>query len=333
MTGIQNLEFEHIWLLSGLLLIPLLYWWINSKGRSFLSFFPLTTIDMDANSKSRKLEFYKALPFLKLFSLALFIIALSGPRLTLKEEIVKADGIDIIMALDVSPSMLALDFEPTRLEASKKLAKEFISNRKYDRIGIVIFSGEAFTLSPVTTDLQLLSNYIDQIQAGILKDGTALGNGLASAINRLKVSEAKSKVIILLTDGVNNSGYVDPLLSIDMAKEYGIKIYTIGVGTNGYAESPVSNIFGKLVYEKIKVELDEELLKTIAESTNGYYFRATDNNELKKIYEKIDKLEKTKVEISVFKRYSEEFRSFTIIALLILLIVFLMENTILRSLP
>lgn len=333
MTGIQNIEFEHPWLISGLLLLPLLYWWIKTKGRSFLSFLPLTAIDPEPVAKTYKILFYRMLPFLKLFSLALFIIALSGPRLTLKEESVKAEGIDIIMALDVSPSMLALDFEPTRLEASKKLAKEFINNRKYDRIGIVIFSGEAFTLSPVTTDLQLLTNYIDQIQAGILKDGTALGNGLASAINRLKESETKSKVIILLTDGVNNSGYVDPRLSIDMAKEFGIKVYTIGVGTNGYAESPVSNIFGKLVYQKIKVELDEELLKTIAESTNGYYFRATDNNELKKIYEKIDKLEKTKVEISVFNRYSEEFRIFTIIALLIMLIIFLLENTLLRSLP
>lgn len=333
MTNIQYIEFEHPWLLSGLVLLPLLYWWINTQGKSFLSFFPLSTTDLDPSVKSWKLPLYKALPYMKLISLGLFIIALSGPRLTLKEESVKAEGIDIILALDVSPSMLALDFEPDRLEASKKLAKEFISNRKYDRIGLVIFSGEAFTLSPVTTDRQLLTNYIDQIKAGILKDGTALGNGLASAINRLKESEAKSKVIILLTDGVNNSGYVDPLLSIDMAKEFGIKIYTIGVGTNGFAESPVSNIFGKIIYQKMEVTLDEELLKKIAESTKGYYYRATDNNELRKIYAEIDKLEKTKVEISVFNRYSEEFRIFIIAALLILLIVFLAENTFLRSLP
>ena len=333
MTGLQNIEFEHPYLLSGLVLVPFLYWWIIIRGRSFHAFFPLYSGDIDQSLKSWKIILFKTLPFLKLLALSLFMIALAGPRLMLKEESVNAEGIDIMLAMDISPSMLALDFEPNRLEASKKLAKDFINNRKYDRIGLVVFSGEAFTFSPVTTDHNLLANYIDQIQAGILKDGTALGNGLASAINRLKESKAKSKVIILLTDGVNNAGYIEPLLANDMAKEYGIKIYTIGVGTNGYAESPVSNIFGKMVFRKIKVELDEELLRNIAESTKGYYFRATDNDELKNIYNKIDKLEKTKVEISVFKRYSEEFRVFTVIALLLLIIVFLMENTVLRSLP
>jgi Ca-activated chloride channel family protein len=187
-------------------------------------------------------------------------------------------------------------------------------------------------MSPVTTDFELIKTYIDQIQTGILEPGTAIGNGLASAINRLKDSESKSKVIILLTDGVNNAGYVDPLTAIEMAKKFNIKIYSVGIGTNGYVEAPV-DFFGKLVYDKVMVEIDEDLLKNIAGSTGGNYYRATDNDKLKEIYNEIDKLEKTKLEVSVFRRQSEEFRLFAIFSVFILILVFILENTYLKTLP
>lgn len=332
MNGIQNIEFEHPWILTGILLLPLLYLWVNSLQKKTIPFLPVSVTDNAVSVPTFKIKLYKLLPFLKVFSIALLIIALSGPKLILKEQSVNAEGIDIILAMDVSISMLALDFEPNRLEAGKKLAKEFISKRKYDRIGLVIFSGESFTISPVTTDFELLKTYIDQIQTGILEPGTAIGNGLASAINRLKDSESKSKVIILLTDGMNNAGYVDPLTTIDMATEFKIKIYTIGIGTNGYVEAPV-DFFGKLVYDKVMVEIDEDLLKNIAESTGGNYYRATDNDKLKEIYNEIDKLEKTKLEVSVFRRQSEEFRLFAIFSVFILIMVFILENTFLKTLP
>ena len=332
MNVFQNIEFEHPWVLAMILLLPLLYWWVYIKRRNFIALLPLP-VHFPAD-QTLKISIYRFLPSLKITALGFLILALSGPKLLLREETVNAEGIDIIIAMDVSLSMLALDFKPDRLEAGKKLAKEFIGKRKYDRIGLVIFSGESFTISPVTTDLELLKTYVDQVRAGVLKDGTAIGNGLASAINRLKDSKSESKVIILLTDGVNNTGYIDPVLTIDMAKEYKIKIYTIGIGTNAYAESPVAtDIFGKLVFEMVRVELDEELLKNIAESTNGRYYRATDNKKLEEIYNEIDKLEKTKIEVNVFKRHAEEFRLFTIIAMFLLVSVFILENTILRTIP
>ncbi len=333
MTQFQNIEFDHPWILLALILIPLFYWFIKTKSEKYSAYLPLNITNDKFVKNTWKIYLNKIVPVLNLLALSSLIIALSGPKLIFKEETVNADGIDIVLALDVSPSMLTLDFKPDRLEASKKMAKEFIKDRIYDRIGLVIFSGEAFTFSPISSDHQLILDYIDMIRAGILKDGTAIGNGMASAINRLKDSKSKSKVIILLTDGSNNAGYIDPITAIEMAKEYGIKIYTIGVGTLGFAEAPVSQILGKLIYEKIKVEFDEALLKKIAVETNGQYFRATDNIQLKKIYDKIDKLEKTKIEIKSYKRYHEEFRKFILIALFFLILSFLMNNFIVRKFP
>jgi Ca-activated chloride channel family protein len=333
MTQFQNIEFDHPWILLALILIPLFYWLIITKSQKIQAFFPLNIIDGNVAKNTRKTYLKKSIPVFNLLALSSLIIALSGPKLIFKEETVNADGIDIVLAMDVSTSMLTLDFKPNRLEASKKMAKEFVNDRLYDKIGLVIFSGEAFTFSPISVDHALVLDYIDQIRAGILKDGTAIGNGMASAINRLKESKAKSKIIILLTDGSNNAGYIDPNIAIEMAREYGIKIYTIGVGTEGYAEAPVSQIFGKVIYEKVKVEFDEGLLKKIASETNGQYFRATDNIQLKKIYDKIDKLEKTKIEIKSYKRYYEEFRKFILIALVFLLLSFVLNNFIVRKLP
>lgn len=331
--NINNIEFEYPWMLLLLVLIPLILWWINKPGRSWNLFFPVPSADYGNINSSWKIILFKTLPILKLLSLILIIIAMSGPRLSLTEESVKSDGIDIMIVMDVSTSMLALDFEPNRLEAAKALAKEFISVRKHDRMGLVIFAAEAFTFSPVTTDHQLLFEYIDQISTDFLKDGTAIGNGVAAAVNRLKNSESDSKVIIMLTDGINNTGYIDPLIAAEIARKFGIKVYTIGIGSNDYADFPATNIFGQPVYQKVRVELDEKLLEEMAKTTEGFYFRATDTPELREVYEKIDKLEKTRIEVSVFKRYSEQFRIFLISALILVFIAFLFENTLLRSLP
>ena len=333
MTNIINIEFEYPWVLMLLALIPVILWWLKTIGRSWNSFFPVPSAEYGNMILSWKVILFRSLPILKLISLTLIIIAMSGPRSSLKEESVKSDGIDIMIVMDVSTSMLALDFEPNRLEAAKALAKEFISGRQHDRIGLVIFAAEAFAFSPATTDHQLLYDYIDQINTDFLKDGTAIGNGVAAAVNRLKNSESDSKVIIMLTDGINNTGYIDPMIAVEIAREFGIKIYTIGIGSNDYADFPARNIFGQVIYQKVLVELDEELLEEMARDTDGYYFRATDTPELREVYEKIDKLEKTRIEISVYKRYSGQFRIFLIPALLILSLVFISENTILRSLP
>ena len=330
--NLKNIEFLHPWLLLLLLVIPILIWWLNKGFKKREAYIPLPSTK-NLHGHSWKVGIYKILPYLKLLALTLFILAMARPRLTLKQQSVNAEGIDIMLAMDVSTSMLSKDFDPNRLEASKKVAKEFISNRPYDRIGLVIFSGEAFTFSPITTDHRVLQNFIDQIQAGILKDGTAIGNGLAAAVNRLKDSKSKSKIIILLTDGVNNTGYVSPETAMDMAKDYGIKVYTIGVGTNGIARSPLSSQFGQMIFGNNRVEIDERLLTKIANETGGMYFRAKNQDELKKIYDYIDKLEKTKIEVKVYKRYSEEFRMFLIPALIILLLIFLLNNSILMIKP
>ncbi len=330
--NLKNIEFFHPWLLLLLLVIPVLIWWLKTgfkKREAYISL-PAT---QNIHSDNWKVYLYKSMPYLKLLVLTLFILALARPRLTLKQQSVNAEGIDIMLAMDVSTSMLSTDFDPNRLEASKKVAKDFIKNRPYDRIGLVIFSGEAFTFSPITTDHQVLMDFIDQIQAGILKDGTAIGNGLAAAVNRLKDSKSKSKIIILLTDGVNNTGYISPQTAMDLAKNYGIKVYTIGVGTNGVARSPVSRQFGQMIFGNSRVEIDEKLLTEIAKATGGLYFRAKNQEELKKIYDYIDKLEKTKIEVKVFKRYSEEFRIFLIPALILLLLIFALKKSILMIKP
>ena len=323
--NLKNIEFLHPWLLLLLIAIPLIWWWLKTGYKKKEAYIPFPSLEGLRDLKPNwKVFLYKAIPYLKLLVLTLFILALARPRLTLKQQSVNAEGIDIMLAMDVSTSMLSKDFEPNRLEASKKVAKDFIANRPYDRIGLVIFSGEAFTFSPITTDHSILEDFIDQIQAGILKDGTAIGNGLAAAVNRLKDSKAKSKIIILLTDGVNNSGYISPVTAMEMAKDFGIKVYTIGIGSNGIARSPIGNQFGQMICGNVRVEIDEKLLTKIANETGGMYFRAQNKNELEKIYDYIDKLEKTKIEVKVFKRYSEEFRMFLIPGLILLLIIFLL---------
>ena len=257
---------------------------------------------------------------------------MARPQLTLKEEKIKAEGLDIMMVMDLSSSMLSRDFDPDRLEVSKMVAKEFVAKRVHDRLGLVVFSGEAFTQCPLTMDHQIVTDFLSSLQVGMLADGTAIGMGLATAVNRLKDSKAKSKIIILLTDGVNNAGYIDPNTAADIAKEMGVKVYTIAVGTMGQALSPVNRRSdGQYMYAMAQVEIDTELLQKIAEMTDGKYFRAIDRQSLENIYTEIDRLEKTEIEIDIFKRYKDEYRIFLYLGLAMLLLWWLLKATLFRT--
>ncbi len=267
------------------------------------------------------------LPFvLRVIIIMLIIVSLARPQSTNILRNVTAEGIDIILSIDVSGSMLARDFKPDRLEAAKDLSIKFISGRTTDRMGLVVFAGESFTLCPLTTDRPTLINQFRSVDIGVLDDGTAIGSGLATAIARLKDSDAKSRVIILLTDGVNNRGEIAPLTAAEMAKTFGIRVYTIGVGTRGVAPYPVQTPFGTR-YQDMKVEIDEELLKNIAQITGGEYFRATSNRALEDVYKKIDELEKSKIEVNEYSKREEKYRSWLFVAFLILVGEFLIRRT------
>ena len=330
----SNYELVHPWLLLLLLLLPLI-WWLKSRRLADknieLNFPHVGSIEGIVSIKSILLKY---LPLLRYLGLAFLIFAVSRPRLVLKEEEVKAEGIDIMMVMDLSSSMLARDFRPDRLTVSKEMAKRFIDKRSYDRVGLVVFAGESFTQSPLTTDHRIVKEFLTGLESGIIEDGTAIGMGLASAVNRLKESETKSKVVILLTDGVNNAGYIKPMTAAEIANELDVKVYTIGVGSQGNAMAPSSRRSdGRYVFALNKVQIDEELLTEISDLTGGRYFRATDEAGLERIYDEIDTLEKTEIEVTQFNRYSEEFRRFLFIGLIILLIEFLLNNTLLRKLP
>ncbi len=264
-------------------------------------------------------------------SITLLIIVLARPQSTSKFQNVTTEGIDIVLTLDISGSMLARDFRPDRLEASKNVAIEFISGRPYDRMGLVVFSGESFTQCPLTTDHAVLINLLREIKSGMIEDGTAIGMGLATAVNRIKDSQAKSKVIILLTDGVNNRGEIAPATAAGIAKTFGIRVYTIGVGTQGMAPYPVNTPFG-VQFQDMPVEIDEAILKEISETTGGKYFRATDNNKLVQVYNEIDKLEKSKIDVKQFSRKEEKFFIPALIAFCLLAFEILVRNTLFRNL-
>ncbi|MCU0472903.1 MAG: VWA domain-containing protein [Bacteroidales bacterium] len=267
---------------------------------------------------------------LRVTAFTLLIIVLARPQKTDKFQNVTTEGIDIILTLDISGSMLARDFKPDRLEASKNVATEFISGRPYDRLGLVVFSGESFTQCPLTTDHAVLINLMREIQSGMIEDGTAIGNGLATAVNRIKDSEAKSKVIILLTDGVNNRGEIAPATAADIAKTYGIRVYTIGVGTQGMAPYPVQTPYG-MQYQNMQVEIDEAILKEISSKTGGRYFRATDNDKLVQVYAEIDKLEKSKIDVRQFTRKEEKFLLPAMIAFFLLALEALTRLTVYKN--
>ena len=267
---------------------------------------------------------------LEMAALALLIVAMARPQSTSKSQKSNIEGIDIILAQDISGSMLARDFKPDRLEASKKVAADFVEGRPGDRMGLVVFSGESFTQVPLTTDHGVMLKMLSELKSRMIEDGTAIGDGLATAINRLKDNEAVSKVIILLTDGMNNAGSVDPYTAAEMAKLYGIRVYTIGVGSYGTAPFPVQTIFGTQ-YQQMKVEIDEKLLMTIANSSGGKYFRATSNQKLDEIYAEIDQMERSKIEVLEFKRLHEEYYPLVAWALALLLLEFILRRTIFRT--
>jgi Ca-activated chloride channel family protein len=268
---------------------------------------------------------------LRTIAIGLLIVILARPQSTDSFQNISTEGIDIILALDISGSMLARDFKPDRLEASKNVATEFISGRPYDRMGLVVFSGESFTQCPLTTDHAVLINLLREIQSGMIQDGTAIGMGLATAVNRIKDSEAKSKVIILLTDGVNNMGEIAPATAAGIARSFGIRVYTIGMGTRGMAPYPVRTPFG-IQYQNMRVEIDEPVLQQIAAETGGKYFRATDNDKLVQVYAEIDKLEKSKIDVRQFSRKEEEYLVPAIIAFCIIALELLVRYTVMRNL-
>lgn len=334
MNVINNYEFSNPWLLLFLLIIPAMIFYFYKKASKNMDAITLPHIGSIEQGFSIKVWLDKLLPWLFWLALASLIIALARPRLVLQEEEVKAEGIDIMLVMDLSSSMLAQDFAPDRLTASKKVAMDFVSKRQYDRIGLAVFAGESYTQCPLTTDHTVLTGFLDNLKCGLLEDGTAIGMGLASAVNRLDESLSKSKIVILLTDGVNNSGYIKPLTAAEIAKELGVKVYTIGVGTLGTARAPVSKRpNGQFIYGLTRVEIDEKLLNEISLSTGARYFRAVNLEQLEEIYNIIDQLEKTEIEVNVFKRYKDKFRGFVIFGLVILLLIWLLKKTILRRLP
>lgn len=269
---------------------------------------------------------------LRTLALSMIIIAIARPRSSSKMDKIDTEGIDIVLAMDVSTSMLARDFTPDRISAAKDIAIEFISQRPSDRIGIVVFAGESYTQCPLTTDRATLINLMKEIQTGLIEDGTAIGNGLATAVARMQGSDAKSRVVILLTDGVNNRGEITPQTAADIAKTYGIRVYTIGVGANGTAPYPVITPWG-VQMQDVEVEIDEDLLKGIAETTGGRYFRATDNTKLSEIYSEINKMEKARTTIDSFPVYKELFMDFALVALICLLLEVVFNAFILKRLP
>lgn len=328
MTGITFAQPVVLWLLF---LVPLIIAFYILRQQKTTAHLQIPGLKQFADS-ARTFRYYlrHILFALRTAAVALLIVVLARPQKTDNYQNVTTEGIDIILSIDISGSMLARDFKPDRLAASKNVATEFISGRPFDRIGLVVFSGESFTQCPLTTDHAVLVNLLREIESGMIEDGTAIGDGLATAVNRIKDSEAKSKVIILLTDGVNNRGAIAPATAADIAKTYGVRVYTIGVGTRGTAPYPVQTPFG-IQYQNVPVEIDEDVLQDIASKTGGQYFRATDNNKLMQVYSEIDKLEKSKIDVRQFIRKEEKFLIPAIIAFVLIALEILLRNTIYKN--
>jgi Ca-activated chloride channel family protein len=332
---LKNVTFAEPWVLYFLLIIPLLLIWYFIKGKKNYASVKYSSVNIFKNAPVTLRERLKYFPFLlRMIALGLLIIALARPQSFTAGENFSTEGIDIAMVLDISGSMLAEDLKPNRLEAAKNVIDDFTEGRVSDRIGLVIFSREAFTQCPLTIDYNVLRNLLLEIRSGMIEDGTAIGLGLATAVSRLKDSEAKSKVVILLTDGVNNRGSVTPLAAADIAAAFDIRVYTIGVGTIGQAKGPVGRRpNGTFVYDMVDVTIDEETLKEISAQTDGKYFRATDNSKLKDIYEEIDLLEKTKIQENSYKSTKEEYLPLALFALILFLLEVLLKHTYFRSIP
>lgn len=331
----NDIVFENPWAFWMLLLIPVLIGLYVFRSRKRPPAFRYPDIARSGTKLRTPWNGTFHLPFvLQMLALGLLITALARPTSSSSWKDVHTEGIDIIMSMDVSASMLAKDFQPNRMGASKEVASNFIDGRPNDRIGLVIYEGESFTQCPLTTDHRVLQQLLEESNTGMMKSGTAIGMGLATAVNRLKDSDGQSKVIILLTDGVNNRGTIAPRTAAELAREEGIRVYTIGVGSHGKARTPVG-IYpnGEYKYQKVEVEIDEELLEEVAELTGGSYFRATDEEKLEKVYERIDKLEKSRIKVSEHSEKEEEYPPLLMIGGILLLLEQLLSRTVFRSLP
>ena len=321
-----------LWLLAVVPLYVAYYVWRSLQGGASIV---ISSTD-SLRTAPRTIRYYlRHLPIaLRAAALALIVVASARPQTIEHEEKTTTEGVDIVLAIDISGSMLARDFRPDRLTAAKEVAAQFVANRQGDRIGLVVFAGEAFTQTPLTTDQSTLQTLLGRLRSGVVEDGTAIGNGLATAVNRLRESDSKSKVIILLTDGVNNSGHIAPKTVAEIAKEQNIKVYTIGIGRNGTAPYPVFDERGREVYTvDMKVEIDEKILEAIAEQTGGEYFRATNKSTLEEIYKKIDSMEKSKVEKFDITHVHEEFLRYLLWALALLIVEFVVKYIVLKRIP
>lgn len=318
-----------LYLLLLLLIIPVIAWYILKQKRMQAALQVSTTQPFDKMPRTYKIYLRHFNFVLRVLAVVLLIIALARPQSTDSWQNSSTEGVDIVLALDISGSMLARDFKPDRVEAAKDVAAQFVSGREHDNIGLVIFAGESFTMCPMTTDHAVLLNLMKDVHCGMVDDGTAIGDGLATAINRIKDGPAKSKTIILLTDGTNNAGDIAPATAAQIAKSFGIHVYTIGVGTKGLAPTPVQTPYG-ITYQNMPVEMDEEALKQIAETADGKYFRATNKNVLKGIFEEIDKLEKTKLTVKEFSVKEEEYTIWALMALLCLGLEIVLRHTLLK---
>lgn len=329
MIRLDNFEFAQPIFLWGLLLIPLISWWYwHTRYKRVPNVRVSDAKGM--NHKNLRVRLYPLLSIFKILAIALLWVALARPRtVDITKQRKTNRGIDIVMAIDVSSSMLARDLRPSRLDALKQVAVDFANRRFNDRIGIVVYSGESFTKTPVTSDKRIVTRSIAEVVNGEIADGTAIGMGLGASVNRLKNSKSKSKIIILLTDGVNNTGFIDPKTASDLAREMDIKVYTIGIGTNGMAQMPYArDNRGNLLYKRLKVEIDEKLLQEIADDTGGRYFRATDNESLQEIYDEIDQLETSELEEFKYYNYQEYFRVLVAIAMILAGLSFVLRQTL-----
>jgi Ca-activated chloride channel family protein len=331
MNLFKSIEFAQPGFFWLLLIIPAMvgwYIWRQQKLYGHLNISAIKGFSVPVKSVVPKLRHLEII--FRSLALVALIVALARPQTSLSWQNTTTEGIDIVIASDISGSMLAEDFKPNRLEAGKNIAIDFIKNRPNDRIGLVIFSGESFTQCPLTIDHSVLVNLFADVKNGMINDGTAIGMGLATAVNRLKDSEAKSKVVILLTDGSNNSGSIPPITAADIAKQFNVRVYTVGLGTKGFAPYPVQTPMG-IQYQRAAVDIDEPTLTKIANITGGKYFRATNNEALANIYEQIDKLEKAKIDVTQYNKKTELFLPFALIALLFLVLEFGFKNTLLKG--
>lgn len=330
MNGIifKNPEFFYLFLLF----VPLIAWyiWRHKKAGASIQF--SSDMGFARIPKSWKYYFRHSVFVLQIASISALIVAMARPQSSNSWSNVTTEGIDIVIALDISTSMLAMDFQPNRLEAAKDVAIQFVSGRPNDKIGLVVFAGESFTQCPLTTDHATVVNLFKNVESGMLEDGTAIGNGLATAVSRLKESSAISKVIILLTDGENNRGEIAPVTAAELAKTFGIRVYTVGVGTIGTAPYPLQTPFGVQVRD-VEVKIDEATLQKIAAATDGKYFRATNNNKLAEIYQEIDKLEKSKIDVKEFSKREEEFMKYALFGALLLILALFLKITVFRNIP